>query len=68
MARKEVTAISYVRRGDDLVRFDSLSEQDKAQAREHYANVFADVVGDYFRTHPEEKAAYIKAHPDCVIE
>ena len=64
----KITVVSYVRCGDTIRPLDSLTEHEMTEFRGAMGGVFADVVGDYFRTHPEEKAAYIKAHPDCVIE
>lgn len=64
----KITAVSYVRQGDNIVPLDSLTDQEMTRFRGSMGSIFADIVGDYFRTHPEEKTAYIKAHPDCVIE
>ena len=79
---KPITVTSYIRHGDSIRRLDSLTDtelerfraaferaQDDLSALGYTAmETFAAVVGDHMRTHQEEKTAYIKAHPDCVIE
>lgn len=65
---KPITVTGYIRQGDSIRRLDSLTDVELEQFRAGAMETFAAVVGDRMRTHQEEKTAYIKAHPDCVIE
>ena len=65
---KPITVTSYIRQGNSIRRLDSLTDVDLERFRARARETFAEVVSDHMRTHPEEKAACIKAHPDCVIE
>ena len=63
-----ITVTSYIRQGNSIRRLDSLTDTELERFRARARETFAEVVSDHMRTHPEEKTAYIKAHPDCVIE
>ena len=65
---KPITVSSYIRHCDSIRRLDSLTDVELEQFRARAMETFAAVVGDHMRTHQDEKTAYIKAHPDCVIE
>ena len=65
---KPITVTSYIRHGDSIRRLDSLTDTELERFRARAMDTFAAVVGGHMRTHPEEKTAYIKSHPDCVIE
>ena len=62
----KITAVTYVRQGDNIVPLDSLTDQEMTRFRGAMGSIFADIVGDYMRTHPEEAEAYAKSHPDRV--
>ena len=65
---KPIKVTSYIRQGNSIRRLDSLTDTELERFRARARETFSAVVGDHMRTHPEEKTAYIKAHPDCVIE
>lgn len=79
---KPITVTGYIRQDNSIRRIDSLTDvelerfraaferaQDDLSALGYTAReTFAAVVCDHMCTHHEEKTAYIKAHPDCVIE
>ena len=65
---KPITVTSYIRQGNSIRRLDSLTDVELERFRARARDTFAAVVGGHMRTHPEEKTAYIKSHPDCVIE
>lgn len=46
----KITAVSYVRQGDNIVPLDSLTDQEMTRFRGAMGSIFADIVGDYFRT------------------
>lgn len=62
----KTTAVSYVRQGDNIVPLDRLTDQEMTRFRGAMGSIFADIVGDYMRTNPEEAEAYAKSHPDRV--
>ena len=65
---KPITVTSYIRQGESIIRLGSLTDVELERFRARARETFSAVVGDHMRTHQEEKTAYIKAHPDCVIE
>ena len=65
---KPITVTGYIRQGHSIRRLDSLTDVEPERFWARARETFSAVVGDHMRTHPEEKTAYIKAHPDCGIE